>query len=164
MAYANTIRVTSKDHGGEEIVINERDFDEAKHTRVGAEAEGAPAAPVDPEPHKPTGQGAIERNLPPAGVQTPSQWMGPEGGGILHGIAEQQEREARIPADQSLVRERLKAGEAVPPALGAEHVQEGVEAYDPAELRPEEGPGFAPAVEPVEDEAEQGKGKGRKRK
>lgn len=37
MAYVNTIRVTSTDHGGEVIVINERDFDAAKHTRVEAE-------------------------------------------------------------------------------------------------------------------------------
>lgn len=43
MAYVNTIRVTSAEHGGEEIVINERDFDAAKHTRVGAEHVQDPA-------------------------------------------------------------------------------------------------------------------------
>ncbi len=157
-----TIQVKSKDHNGETVVINERDFDEKVHTRVTPEGEayrfgvqaeyGRVGGQPLVEPHKPTGQGAIERNLPPTGVDMPSDWFAPQNGGLLHGIAGQQEKEQRIaeatrmasitPPEGGVVSEALKAGQAVPPSLAShEPPRVGVEAYDPAEVETTNVPG-----------------------
>jgi hypothetical protein len=49
MGALKTIEVTSKDHGGQTVLINEVDFDPEKHTLVG-EAAKAPAQAKAPEP------------------------------------------------------------------------------------------------------------------